>query len=209
LVSGAVMGVLHVGTLSPRRFSGEDSGLLQLVADRVALAVHARVSRVERTAATVLQRSLLPAKLPDVAGFEFAARYIRGGDGEVGGDWYDVFGLPSGSLGIVVGDVVGRGLAAAVAMGRLRSALRAYAVDCHDPAELLGKLDRQVRQFEPEVMAIVRARSWIPPVSNCACPRPDIRRRWCRRRPRCPPRFSSYRSISRWESTPRAHGTPA
>jgi anti-sigma regulatory factor (Ser/Thr protein kinase)/putative methionine-R-sulfoxide reductase with GAF domain len=155
LVSGAVMGVLHVGTLSPRRFSGEDSGLLQLVADRVALAVHARVSRVERTAATVLQRSLLPVKLPEVAGFEFAARYIRGGDGEVGGDWYDVFGLPSGSLGIVVGDVVGRGLAAAVAMGRLRSALRAYAVECDDPAELLGKLDRQVRQFEPEVMATV------------------------------------------------------
>ena len=94
LVSGAVMGVLHVGTLSTRRFSGEESGLLQLVADRVALAVHARVSRVERTAATVLQRSLLPAELPNVAGFEFAARYVPGGDGEVGGDWYDVFAPP-------------------------------------------------------------------------------------------------------------------
>ena len=88
------MGVLHVGTLSTRHFSGEDSGLLQLVADRVALAVHARACRVERTAATALQRSLLPAELPDVAGFEFAARYIPGGDGEVGGDWYDVFAPP-------------------------------------------------------------------------------------------------------------------
>jgi serine phosphatase RsbU (regulator of sigma subunit) len=155
VVGGAVMGVLHVGTLSARRFCDEDSGLLQLVADRVALAVDASVARVERAAATALQHSLLPARLPDVAGFEFAARYIPAGSGQVGGDWYDVFGLPSGSLCIVVGDVVGRGLPAAVRMGRLRSALRAYAVDCDDPAELLGKLDRQVRQFEPEVMATV------------------------------------------------------
>jgi serine phosphatase RsbU (regulator of sigma subunit)/anti-sigma regulatory factor (Ser/Thr protein kinase) len=153
VVGGAVMGVLHVGALSIRRFSEEDSALLQLVADRVALAVDASVSRAERAAATALQRSLLPAKLPDLAGFELAARYIPAGDGEVGGDWYDVFVLPTGSLCIVVGDVVGRGLPAAVGMGRLRSAMRAYAVDCDDPAELLGKLDRQVRQFEPEVMA--------------------------------------------------------
>ena len=182
LVGGEVMGVLHVGTLSPRRFSGEDSGAAAAGGGPGRLAVHARVSRVERAAATALQRSLLPAKLPDIAGFEFAARYVPGGDGEVGGDWYDVFSLPSGSLCIVVGDVVGRGLSAAVAMGRLRSALRAYAVDCDDPAELLGKLDRQVRQFEPEVMATSCARSWIPPVSKCACPRPGTRRRWCRRR---------------------------
>ena len=155
LVSGRVMGVLHVGTLSHRRFSEQDSTLLQLVADRVALAVRARTSQVERAAATALQRSLLPAQLPDVPGVEFAARYVPGGDGEVGGDWYDVFTLPSGSLCIVVGDVVGRGLPAAVAMGRLRTALRAYALDSEDPAELLRKLDRQVRQFEPEVMATV------------------------------------------------------
>ncbi len=155
LVSGRVMGVLHVGTLSVRQFSEQDSTLLQLVADRVALAVRARASQVERAAATALQRSLLPAQLPDVPGVEFAARYVPGGDGEVGGDWYDVFALPSGSLCIVVGDVVGRGLPAAVAMGRLRTALRAYALESEDPAELLRKLDRQVRQFEPEVMATV------------------------------------------------------
>jgi serine phosphatase RsbU (regulator of sigma subunit)/anti-sigma regulatory factor (Ser/Thr protein kinase) len=155
LVSGHVMGVLHVGTLYTRRFSNEDSELLQLVADRVALAVRARASQIERTAATALQRSLLPADLPTIPGFEFAARYVPGGDGEVGGDWYDVFTLPSGALCIVVGDVVGRGLPAAVAMGRLRSGLRAYALDTEDPAELLRRLDRQVRHFEPEVMATV------------------------------------------------------
>ncbi len=155
LTGGTVMGVLHVGTLSTRRFTDEDSLLLQLVADRVALATQARISQVERAAATALQRSLLPAELPTVPGLEFAARYVAGGDGEVGGDWYDVFGLPSGWLCIVVGDVVGRGLRAAIAMGRLRGALRAYALESEDPAELISKLDRQVQHFEPDMMATV------------------------------------------------------
>lgn len=77
-------------------------------------------------AANALQRSLLPPRLPDLEGMEMAARYLPGSGG-VGGDWYDIFTLPSG-LGIVVGDVVGRGLRAAVVMGRLPSALRAYAL---------------------------------------------------------------------------------
>ena len=120
LVGGAVLGVLHVGTLSVRQFSADDTALLQLVADRVALAVHARTNQVERTAATALQRSLLPTALPEIPGLEFATRYVPGGQGQVGGDWYDVFTLPSGALCVVVGDVVGRGLHAAVEMGRLR-----------------------------------------------------------------------------------------
>jgi serine phosphatase RsbU (regulator of sigma subunit) len=156
LVVGAqVLGVLHVGTLTARRFTLQDSDLLQLVADRIALAVQVQTSQKQRAAAAALQRSLAPAALPEIAGVEFAARYVPSGIGGVGGDWYDVFGLPSGSVCIVVGDVVGRGLPAAVAMGGLRSALRAYALDTEDPAELLDRLDRQVRYFEPDVMATV------------------------------------------------------
>ena len=155
LFGGTVLGVLHVGTLTPRRFSADDTSLLQLVADRIALAVHARTTQVERTAAGALQRSLLPAALPDIPGIEFAARYVPGGQGEVGGDWYDVFHLPSGAVCIVVGDVVGRGLPAAIEMARLRHVLRAYTLETTDPADLLGRLDRQVRHFEPEVMATV------------------------------------------------------
>ena len=71
----------------------------------------------------------------------------------MGGDWYDVFHLPSGWLGVVVGDVSGHGLAAAVVMGRLRSALRAYALECADPADVLTRLDRKVRHFEAGMMA--------------------------------------------------------
>lgn len=155
LVEGEVIGVLHIGSLSPRRFTDEDIDLLQLVADRVALTTHNRVSHTERAAATAIQRSLLPSRLPTLIGMELAARYVPGDRGSVAGDWYDVFTLPSGALGIVIGDVAGHGLNAAIIMGRLRSALRAYALDNADPAEVLDKLDAKVRHFEPEAMATV------------------------------------------------------
>ena len=155
LFSGTVLGVLHVGTLHPRAFTPDDTALLQLVADRIAPAVHARTSQVERTAASALQRSLLPPTLPEIPGLEFAARYVPGGQGQVGGDWYDVFMLPSGAVCVTLGDVVGRGLPAAVEVARLRHALRAYALETGDPAEILDRLDRQVRHFEPDVMATV------------------------------------------------------
>lgn len=155
LISGAVIGVLHVGTLSARHFTVDDVDLLQVVADRAALATQASLTRIERTAATALQRSLVPTRLPTIAGYEFAARYVAGQGGSVGGDWYDVFVLPSGSVGVTVGDVAGAGLAAAVVMGRLRSSLRAYALDYDDPGEVLSSLDRKVRHFEPGTMTTV------------------------------------------------------
>jgi serine phosphatase RsbU (regulator of sigma subunit) len=99
-----------------------------------------------------LQRSLLPAGPPSVAGLELAARYVPGNEGAVGGDWYDVFALPSGALCLIVGDVAGHGLEAAHAMGRARTALRAHALDCERPAELLTKLDRHTSYFHPGVM---------------------------------------------------------
>jgi serine phosphatase RsbU (regulator of sigma subunit) len=83
-----------------------------------------------------------------------AARYVPGA-GAVGGDWYDVFTLSSGQLGVVMGDVAGSGLAAAVIMGRMRSALRAYALESTDPADVIGRLDRQMQHFEPGAMATV------------------------------------------------------
>jgi anti-sigma regulatory factor (Ser/Thr protein kinase)/putative methionine-R-sulfoxide reductase with GAF domain len=155
IAEGAVIGVLHVGTLTPRRFTDHDAELLRLVADRIALVTRTRQSDLDRAAARALQRSLLPGRLPEVAGLRFAARYIPGDAGGLGGDWYDVFTLPSGRLGVVIGDVVGRGLHAAVVMGRLRSALRAFALEEDDPAEVLERLDRNVEHFEEGVMATV------------------------------------------------------
>jgi sigma-B regulation protein RsbU (phosphoserine phosphatase) len=154
LLGGTVTGVIHVGTLSAREFTDEDVDLLRVVADRAALATQASLSMVDRAAAA-LQRSLVPARLPAVAGYEFAARYVAGQGGAVGGDWYDVFVVPPGSLGVAVGDVAGAGFAAAGVMGRLRSALRAYALDYPDPGDVLSNLDRNVQHFEPGTMATV------------------------------------------------------
>ena len=87
-------------------------------------------------------------------GAQAAARYVPG-QGVVGGDWYDVFALPSGEWGVVIGDVAGSGLPAAVVMGRMRSALRAYALETVDPGEVLDRLDRKMQHFEPGAMATV------------------------------------------------------
>lgn len=155
IASGSLVGVMHVGSLRPRQFSQDDAELLQRVADRVALAVTARRSEMERNAVVTLQHAFLPAQLPSLPAFEFAARYIPGAELDVGGDWYDVFTLPDGQLGVVIGDVVGRGLRAAVIMSRLRDVLRAYALEYDDPATVLAHLDQMTQRFEPEVLATV------------------------------------------------------
>lgn len=118
-------------------------------------AAYAMTASAERSAAATLQHSLLPEQVPNVPGFALAARYIPGGDSGVGGDWYDVFTLPSGRVGMAIGDVAGHGLRAAVIMGRLRSALRAYALETEDPADVLSRLDRKMTHFEPDAMATV------------------------------------------------------
>jgi sigma-B regulation protein RsbU (phosphoserine phosphatase) len=153
--AGEVIGVLHVGSRTQRDFTADDVRLLQLAADRASAAAQVRASTIDRTAALALQRSLLPTRPVAVPGIETAARYVPGHHAGVGGDWYDVFTLPSGWLGVVVGDVSGHGLASAVVMGRLRSALRAYSLVCDDPAEALSLLDRKVHHFEAGNLATV------------------------------------------------------
>lgn len=155
VADGDVLGVLHVGTVRPRVFTSDDAELLQTAADHLAVVTRSHLRGLDRAAASVLQRSLMPGALPKVTGVDFAARYVPGEAGGLGGDWYDVFGLPSGRLGIVIGDVVGRGLQAAVVMGRLRSALRAFALEEEDPAEVIERLDANVAHFEDNVMATV------------------------------------------------------
>jgi sigma-B regulation protein RsbU (phosphoserine phosphatase) len=150
---GRVIGVLHVGSLTPREFTSEDIELLRLVADRASLAAQSRLSELDRSATLALQRSLLPTRSPAVDGLDVAARYIPGAQVGVGGDWYDLLPLPSGHVGVVIGDVAGNGLRAAVVMGRIRSALRAYALETTDPADVLTRLDRKIQLFELDAMA--------------------------------------------------------
>ncbi len=155
LVGDRPIGALEVGTLFARRFTDADVDLLQLAADRAALAIErVRLFERQQTIAEELQRSLLPQSLPLIPGLGMAARYFAGGAGtRVGGDWYDTIPLPGGRVAVVIGDVAGRGVAAASMMGQLRSALRAYALDGGSPASVLERLNRFLLSLSWDSMA--------------------------------------------------------
>ena len=146
LAQDAVIGVLEVCASPPHRFTADNLALLRLAADRVALAIsHARVYEREHHIAETLQRSLLPEELPQLPGLEVAADYRpAAAEGKVGGDWFDVIPIPAGGAGLVMADVAGKGLTAASMVGRLRSALRAYALEGHEPAMVVQQLNRLV-----------------------------------------------------------------
>ena len=115
---------------------------------------HERAARArERDVSSALQRSLLPT-LPELPGITCAARYLVGAQhAQVGGDWYDLFALPDRAIGLAIGDVMGHDLAAAAAMGQLRSVLRSYAYEGSSPPVVLDRLDRLVQDFEMAQLA--------------------------------------------------------
>jgi sigma-B regulation protein RsbU (phosphoserine phosphatase) len=158
-----LLGVLHVGRLDGRPFSDRDEVLLQVVGDRIAGAIQTRQLADERAATGLLERSLLPAKLPICPGLAFATRYVGAEHKTIGGDWYDIFTVPSGQLWIVMGDVAGHGLQAAVVMGRIRSALRAYSLLDESPERVLDLVDRKVHHFELGAMVTVACAVLDPP----------------------------------------------
>ena len=107
-----------------------------------------------RDIALTLQHSLMGPSAPDDPRFTVSALYRPAvATLEIGGDWYDTFDLPGGNVGIVVGDVVGRGLSAAAAMGQLRSAVRALALTGLGPEAVVRHLDAFVAQSEPTQFA--------------------------------------------------------
>ncbi len=141
---GEVVGVIALasfGTAEPARVPADT---VAVIAGRAALAIdNALLYEQERTAAEILQRSLLPDVLPETRGLRSAARYLPGGArNEVGGDWYDLLPLGQGKVAVVMGDVMGRGIPAASIMGQLRNGLRMLALQGVGPAEALGLLNR-------------------------------------------------------------------
>jgi len=151
-----VTGVIQVCVFAPGHFDDDALLLLGLAADRVVLAIeHAQVFEREHRIAETLQRSLLPERLPSLPGLEAAARYIpAASEAEVGGDWYDVIAIDSSRVGLVMGDVAGKGLAAASMVGRLSSAMRAYALEGHEPADVVTRLNQLVwSELEDSQMA--------------------------------------------------------
>ena len=138
------VGGLYLVYDQERPFDEDDQAYLQALAGQCTMAVaRARMHEREHRQVLSLQEALLPKRLPDVPGVDAAFRYIPGSlDTEVGGDWYDLFGFPDGRLGMVVGDVIGKGVTAAAGMGRVRAALRALAFTDPSPRAVITGLDR-------------------------------------------------------------------
>ncbi|CAL9615348.1 PP2C family protein-serine/threonine phosphatase [Streptomyces sp. enrichment culture] len=153
LTRRAPLGVL---TLSPpgERWAPDDAVMLIELARRASIALdNARRFEHNRDIAQTLQRALL-TELPHIPRLGLAARYLPATHGlNIGGDWYDAFRGPDGSLLTVVGDVTGHGLHAAVMMSQLRTALRAYAVDGSSPGRLLTRLHQFLHQLQPDLFA--------------------------------------------------------
>lgn len=154
-VGSELLGVLHVGRFHTHTCTDEEIVQLTDLANDLGVALKRRFIDDSHIAALALQRSLLPTTLQVVPdGMEIAVRYVPA-EGDLGGDWYDAFRLPGGRMALVMGDVVGHGFEAAIIMGRLRSALRAYALEHRDPAEILTLLDQKICHFEPDCLATV------------------------------------------------------
>jgi serine phosphatase RsbU (regulator of sigma subunit) len=127
-----------------------------------------RLYQQEHTVADTLQRSLLP-EIPRIPGIEAAAHYVSASTAaDVGGDFYDLLELPDGSIGIVVGDVVGHDVAAAATMGHLRGLIRAclWEADDPDPGAVLGKVDRLVQGLKVASMATMVYARAVPPAAD-------------------------------------------
>ncbi|WP_436792692.1 PP2C family protein-serine/threonine phosphatase [Actinospongicola halichondriae] len=121
-----------------------------------------RQFEAERKIAATLQQSLIPA-LPRLESVGLDGRYLPGADGvEVGGDWYDALELADGRVGLVIGDVVGKGVAAAAHMGRLSNAVRAYWLEGFSPGTVLERLDRLTRSVVGSTFATVLALDFDP-----------------------------------------------
>lgn len=146
----------------------EDGGTEQAALTELARLVgvrleNAQLYEAEHRIATTLQHSLLPRTLPQLPGALVASRYLPGSaDVEVGGDWYDVVGTPDDELVLVIGDVVGKGVRAAAAMGQLRNALRAYVLEGYDPGEALTRLNRLVHSTGSDSFATVVCLTFCP-----------------------------------------------
>jgi len=132
-----------------RSFDAYDTEIGMEFASRAAIFVdNARRYNRERATALTLQRSLLPTGLSAPSSVEVRHRYLPGSQLiEVGGDWYESISLPGARVALVVGDVAGHGVRAAVTMGRLRTAIQTLAMLELSPAESLQHLNELMRKI--------------------------------------------------------------
>ena len=164
---GHTLGILTLAFPEPHPIDdGPDQIILAALGSAVADALSRAIQHdIDRDLVMSVQRSLLPETLPEHPGVRLGARYMpaetRYG---IGGDWYDAVLLPGGRILLLVGDVAGHGLKAAITMGQLRSAARALA-PTHGPAALLDALD-QFMGSGPDVLPATAAVAIIDPAER-------------------------------------------
>ncbi|GDY47423.1 hypothetical protein SANT12839_083050 [Streptomyces antimycoticus] len=199
IARGSVLGTLSLHrTINPRPFDEEDLTLACELAIRAALCIdNARLYARERDAALTLQRSLLSQQPRDLDGLEIASRYLPAVSA-AGGDWFDVLPLPDGRVGLVVGDVMGKGIHAAAIMGQLRTATRAFSrLDLPRPRCCV--ISTRSRSAWGSPSPPVSTRSAIRAPGGARCPPPAICRRcWCS--PAATPSSSTSPPAPRWAS---------
>ncbi|MFJ1729840.1 SpoIIE family protein phosphatase [Streptomyces sp. NPDC088254] len=152
---GRVAGVCVVGWDQPHEFVPEERSLLTATAALVGQALkRAHAHDAEQELATMLQRSLLPRRLPELPGGAAVARYLPARRGlQVGGDWYDVIALSEDRVALVIGDVQGHSAGAATIMGQMRTAVRAYAMEGHPPDVVVSHANRLLVGMETDLFA--------------------------------------------------------
>lgn len=153
--AGTIGSLTAVWSDTSRSYGLDDLPLFEDLARRAAVAIeNAQLYEREHHVASTLQQAFLPATLPHVAGLHFSVVYAPGAtESEIGGDWYDAFALPDGRVIVSIGDVAGRGLAAALTMGKMRQAIRAFALMRPDPASILNAADEALKLENLDAMA--------------------------------------------------------
>ncbi|AEH10873.1 putative PAS/PAC sensor protein [Candidatus Protofrankia datiscae] len=182
ILRGQVAGVVSLMAAGDRPpYTQADVAFLEELAARAAVAVeHAELYRRSRDTALTLQRSLLPPTVVEPEGLEIAARYVPGvEDTEVGGDWFDVIDLGAGRVGLVIGDVMGRGVRAAAIMGQLRTAVRTCARLELSPYEVLTLLDGVVSEIDEGQIAtciygVIEPHTGLLTLANAGHPPPLV-----------------------------------
>lgn len=151
---GHPVGVCSLGWAEHRLFGAEAQAVMMMMAGLLGQALErALLAEGEHALAESLQRRLLPRALSDLPEVVTTARYLPAPTGGVGGDWYDAIALPSGGIGLVIGDVEGHSVESSVVMGQLRSALLAYVTEGHRPEAVLTRAGDLLGQLESELLA--------------------------------------------------------
>ncbi|WP_369221610.1 SpoIIE family protein phosphatase [Streptomyces sp. R39] len=155
LVGHRSVGVLSMAFSRQRRDIVSEQATLTALATVLARAVErTQMYEAQHELAEGLQLALLPRMLPQPAGIVSTSRYASATTGiELGGDWYDLIGLPTGGVAMVIGDVQGHNPAAAVVMGQLSSAVRAYVAEGHGPGVVLARANQLLVGLDTDLFA--------------------------------------------------------